>query len=472
MRPHSVKHALYNRNTLPGTRFFALFCAALLFALLGVACVPSEPSVNTSTPSPAPSGTPEASEAPSPAFSDTPAPSAQPTPTGEQPGPTDERPTAEIAPTAEITPAAEPTPESGSEKLFAKYLGILGYGSVTADEVKKDGAKLYRFLSNGEELLFAVKNDAEFSIQNKLYEGYEYELTVENDTVLEASPAFELNDGAASPVSFTPGERTLKNLLAAAMQPVGHTLYVYGGGWNWQDDGASLLARRTAAPRTWREFFLARDADYAYKNEASPETSFYPFGGWVEYFYAGLDCSGYLGRTLYCTFESEDGAAGYVFKSTDIAKTLSDMGFGAFSSSKLENGGTKLQSGDVVSFKGHAYLVLGRCEDGSLVILHSSPTPSRTGSKGGGVQLSALDPNGNGGGEALALIKRYTEKYFPEWYERYENIAVPYSTYIDFERSGNAGFFRWSLDGSGALTDPDGILGMSADEILSLLFGK
>ena len=75
-------------------------------------------------------------------------------------------------------------------------------------------------------------------------------------------------------------------------------------------------------------------------------------------------------------------------------------------------------------------------------------------------------------GMALALVKRYTERYYPEWYERYENITVPYSTYIDFERSGNAGFFRWSLDGSGVLTDPDGILDMSADEILSLLFGK
>lgn len=456
MHPHSVKNALKIRNTLPRPRFFALFCAALMFALAALACAPSKPSVNGGTHSPAPTGTATSTGTAAPFGTHSPAPSDAPSP----------------APTDTASPTAESTPESGSEKLVAKYLGILGYGSVTADEVKKDGARLFRFLSDDEELLFAVKNDAEFTVQNKLYEGYEYELTVENETVLEAAPAFELNDSEASPVSYKPGEETLKNLLAAAMQPVGHTLYVYGGGWNWQDDGASALTRRTAAPRTWREFFLGQDANYSYKNEASPETSYYPFGGWIEYFYAGLDCSGYLGRTVYCTLESRDGGAGCVFKSTDIAKTLSSMGYGAFSSDKLENGGTKLQSGDIVSFKGHAYLVLGRCEDGSLVILHSSPTPSRTGSKGGGVQLSALDPNEKGGGMALALVKRYTERYYPEWYERYENITVPYSTYIDFERSGNAGFFRWSLDGSGVLTDPDGILGMSADEILSLLFGK
>ena len=451
MPAYSEKNASNILAQMP--RFFALVCAALVFAMIGhgLACAPYEPTANTQTPFPSPADTsapsPSPSAAPSPAPTDTPIPTAEPTQT------------------------AEPTPEVGA-KLSAKYLGILGYGKVTADEVQADGAKLYRFLANGKEMLFSIKNDAEFTVQNKLYEGYDYELTVENETVLEAEPAFALNDGKAIPVSCTPGKRTLKNLLAAALEPAGHTLYVYGGGWNWQDDGASLLSRRTAAPRTWREFFLANDSDYSYKNEASPATSYYPFGGWIEYFYAGLDCSGYLGRTLYCTLESRDGGTGYVFKSTDIAKTLSKLGFGEFSSNKLENGGEKLQSGDIVSFKGHAYLVLGRCEDGSLVILHSSPTPSRTGSKGGGVQLSALDPNGKGGGMALALAKRYTEEYFPEWYERYDNIAVPYSSYIDFERSGNAGFFRWNLRGGGVLTDPDDILGMSADEILALLFGK
>ncbi|MBR5948775.1 MAG: hypothetical protein IKZ82_09065 [Clostridia bacterium] len=430
------------RSCLP---HIALSCAFLLLALFAfAACKPSTPSVEPETPSPAPQDNAAPTEAVSPAVSP-PAPQSD-------------------APTDAPTPA-------GGTTLRAKYLGILGYGSVTVEEVKKDGARLYRFLSNGEELLFSIKNDAEFSIQNSLFEGYEYDLTLENETVVGVQRAFELDDGAACPVSYTSGQRTLKNLLAAAMQPVGCTLYVYGGGWNWQDDGASTLARRRATPRSWREFFLSQNSDYIYKDESSPKTSYYPFGGWVEYFYAGLDCSGYLGRTLYTALETEDGREGYVFKSTEFAKTLADMALGSYSAGKLEAGGTALQSGDIVSFKGHTYLVLGRCEDGTLVILHSSPTPSRIGSKGGGVQLSALDPSGKGG-MALELIRRYTEKYFPEWYSRYDNIAVPYSTYIDFERSGNAGFFRWSIGENGALSDPDAILGMSADGILALLFGE
>ena len=357
--------------------------------------------------------------------------------------------------------------------MSAVRIGILGYGSVSAAEVQQDGAKLYRFLIEDREEVFAVKNDSEFSIQNALMEGYEYELTVEKTLITEAKLIGEANPYHASPVSYTPGERTLKNMLAAAVQPLGTTLYVYGGGWNWQDDDAGLLSRSIGLSRTWREFFLSQDADYAYKDEASPETSFYPFFGWCEYYYAGLDCSGYLGWVFYNTFEKTDGAAGYVFKSTDIAKTLSEKySFGSYYNGKLENDGTKLQSGDVVSFKGHAYLVLGRCEDGSIVILHSSPTPSRSGSKGGGAQLSAINPNGKGGGMALELIKRYTERYYPEWYARYENIAVSYSTYIDFDRSGSAGFFRWNIGKDGALSDPDGILDMSAAEILNELFGE
>lgn len=436
-------------------QFRAVFMLAALLILhilliFPLACIHSSPAVIPGEGTDAPqTGGPEAS--PSPAA---PTAAIDPTPT---PTPT---------PTSSPTPAPSPTPDG---VIRAVYTGIEGYGRLTAQEVQQDGARVYAFLSDGSKKLFAIKNDKDFTIQNMLMEGYEYELSVENDTVTEARLVGGLAESAPCPVSYTPGERTLKNLLSAAMQPLGRTLYVYGGGWSWQDDGASLLARNTFAPRSWRDFFLSQTADYTYKDEASPETSFYPFGGWCEYYYAGLDCSGYLGWTVYNTLESQSGGAGYVFKSTEFAKTLADMGLGAYSAEKLERGGTPLQSGDIVSFSGHTYVVLGRCEDGSLLILHSSPTASRTGHKGGGVQLSAIDPEGNGG-MALELARRYTEKYFPEWYSRYENTAVQYSTYIDFERKGGAGFFRWSPDKSG-LTDPDGILDMSAEEILSLLFG-
>ena len=59
---------------------------------------------------------------------------------------------------------------------------------------------------------------------------------------------------SASPVTYTPGRRTLKNLLSAALQPVGTTLYVYGGGWNWQDDGASRQTMALGVPDSWGAF--------------------------------------------------------------------------------------------------------------------------------------------------------------------------------------------------------------------------
>lgn len=446
----------------------------LLFAFFACKPSPIDPSnMNNKENSPAPLETLPQSELPAtsaptepPAFSPTPSAAASAAPSA--------------SPAPSHSPAPSPTPDFENGLMRATYLGVEGCGKLTAADVQAHGAKCFRFAVDGAQRLYSIENDAslakqmgEYYIQNLLYEGYEYLIEVENGAIKAAEligDAFEPEDGTNFPVSYTSGQRTLKNLLAAAMQPVGHTLYIYGGGWNWQDDGASLLSRSIGTPRTWRDFFLAQNADYTYKDESSPETSYYPFGGWVEYFYAGLDCSGYLGWTLYNTLETENGGAGYVFKSTDFAKTLADMGLGTYGAGRLEaGGGTMLQSGDIVSFKGHTYMVLGRCSDGSLVILHSSPTASRTNGKGGGVQLSALTSD-NSGGEALELIRRYTEKYYSEWYARYDNIAVPYSTYIEFERSGNAGFFRWSIGKTG-LSDPDGYLNMSAEEILADLFG-
>ncbi len=48
--------------------------------------------------------------------------------------------------------------------------------------------------------------------------------------------------GSIRPHCTPPGERTLFSLLCAAMQPLGTTLYVYGGGWNLDDTGAGREA--------------------------------------------------------------------------------------------------------------------------------------------------------------------------------------------------------------------------------------
>src|SRR5699024_495724 len=45
-----------------------------------------------------------------------------------------------------------------------------------------------------------------------------------------------------APVSGMPGQRTLKNFLATSMEPVGTSLYIYGGAWDWQDVASSNQA--------------------------------------------------------------------------------------------------------------------------------------------------------------------------------------------------------------------------------------
>ena len=72
-------------------------------------------------------------------------------------------------------------------------------------------------------------------------EGYSYEIRVENGIVTEAvqlpsqdTPSYE------PPVAGTPGKHTLGNFLATALEPVGIALYLYGGGWDRQDEGSSI----------------------------------------------------------------------------------------------------------------------------------------------------------------------------------------------------------------------------------------
>ena len=82
-----------------------------------------------------------------------------------------------------------------------------------------------------------------------------------------------------APVSGTPGLKTLKNLLATALEPVGTTLYVYGGSWDWQDSCSANQAMTIGLPQSWIDFFQQQDVDYDFKAE-DEEHSYYPFGGW------------------------------------------------------------------------------------------------------------------------------------------------------------------------------------------------
>lgn len=106
------------------------------------------------------------------------------------------------------------------------------------------------------------------------------------------------------------------------------------------------------------------------------------------------------------------------------------------------------------------------CSDGSLVILHSTPSMSRSSSPGG-VQLSDLGESPDC--VAYQLAQQYMSEFYPEWSGRYEATFRAYEDYTAVDGE-NAGRFTWHLDGTG-VTDPDGYVKLSAEEILADLFG-
>ena len=206
------------------------------------------------------------------------------------------------------------TPEEKSEAVHPEtkkmiYLGVENYGAEETNKDNKDHFR-YRFSDDGKEEAFSIDNG-----KKVLKEGYEYNITFQGETVTAAE---EIEDGKTeytsySPaVSGTPGEMTLENFLRTAMMPVGTTLYIYGGGWNWQDDGSAVQTRTIGVSPDWIRFFEGQDENFTYKGKDGDEenvdasASYYPFGGYNEYYYAGLDCSGYVGWTIYNTFETEN----------------------------------------------------------------------------------------------------------------------------------------------------------------------
>ena len=373
------------------------------------------------------------------------------------------------------------------------YLGVRNYGAVS----DKD-AMVHRFWYQGSEHPAAIPSEGgAYTIQNQLQEGTVYHLLFRDGVLLSAeeaeakaltelptlpvysvqkqpggaavSPAETKSGGWAvagadavyltdGPISYTPpvlgtlGVKTVRNFLLTALEPVGTTLYVYGGGWNWQDTAADHAASSIGVSDSWVRFFRSQDAGYDYKNPDAAQ-SWYPFGGWNQYHCHGLDCSGYVGWALYNTIETASGSTGCVTFADRQAKLFEDKGLGSCSGSV----GTLLP-GDVFSMQGHVWLSRGTCGDGSILILHSTPSPSRSGVKGGGVQLSAI---GSAGSEAAQLAEKYMSACWPEWYQRYPIRICEPGSYLSC-----VGHFTWSDS-----LDPDGCKGMTPAALMQNLFG-
>lgn len=236
---------------------------------------------------------------------------------------------------------------------------------------------------------------------------------------------------------------TIKNLLTTALAPVGSTMYIWGGGWNKADTGAGKDGRRIGLNPNWRNFCNKQKASYNYRKHR------FQFGN-------GLDCSGFVGWSVYNIKKTKNGkpGEGYVTKSSKVASSYASHGWGTY---KKAASIKDWRAGDIMSSSSHVYIVIGSCPDGSVVLVHSSPT---------GVRLSGTpDRKGKTNSEAVQLSRKYMKKY-PSWYKRYPSCGKGKSYLTDFNQ------FRWKTGKGDVMSDPDGYQNKSAEEILKDLYRK
>lgn len=368
------------------------------------------------------------------------------------------------------------------QELSATYLGVEDYGAPQTNKDNKESFR-YRFDANGQERVFLIDNgekdadgNCQFPLQNKLKEGYTYTIVVEDDTVVSAEEKMGDQATFTPVIAGTPGEKTVLNFLKTAVMPVGTTLYIYGGGWDWQDVGSSIQARTIGVSPDWVRFFQSQDASFTYKEKdgkeenADPYHSYYPYGEYNEYYYAGLDCSGYVGWALYNTLETESGEEGYVCAASGMGQSLVEKGWGTLTKdvpAPQAESAEPMKPGDIMCMDGHVWISLGTCSDGSVVIAHSTPSASRSGQPGGGVQIGAIGTDESC--EAYKLADHVMKSYYPEWSARYPTALKDPSVYFTFEED-EAGRFTWDASqGSTGLTDPEGVQSMEPAKVLALI---
>ena len=201
--------------------------------------------------------------------------------------------------------------------------------------------------------------------------------------------------------------QTMERLLKISLQPLGTTMYIWGGGWDVEDDAAGTGATRIGLSPVWKTFAKQQDATYNFENYRYERE-------------LGLDCSGYIGWIVYNTFERKSGQTGYVITSTEMAENFANRGWGEL----LINPDTFLP-GDIVSMEGHVWMSLGTCADGSVLLIHSSPP----GVSICGTPAPQQDANNLGKSIAITLAEEFMQEYYPAWQEKYPERAVS-STYL------------------------------------------
>ncbi len=236
---------------------------------------------------------------------------------------------------------------------------------------------------------------------------------------------------------FNANAASVKDLLSHAVLPIGKCLYVYGGGWNEPDTGAGVEAVSYGLSPRWQDFYSQHGSDYNHKKFSYQ-------------IHDGLDCTGYVGWSLYQIFSNNYSQNGYVYLAKDMAREYAKL----FNSMFVPSSGiVDYQSGDIMSSSGHAYIVLGECKDKSIVLLHSSPPAVSI--------CGTYTPDGKTDSIAVRLSAHYMRTYFPKHYNRYPHCSRNTSYLTDYHQ------MRWNET---VLTDSDGYRNMSAEEILKDLF--
>ena len=238
-------------------------------------------------------------------------------------------------------------------------------------------------------------------------------------------------------------KHSIKNLLSIALEPVGETLYIYGGGWNEEDEGAGLAAKSIGVSQKWKKFYDSQDKNYNYKDHDYEIEN-------------GLDCTGYMGWLIYNFLETEDDIdnvkEGYVFPSRKLASALAERNLGSvIPRDKI----IEYHPGDIMisNTECHTYIVLGQCEDGSLLFIHSSPP---------GVSIcGTVDVNNNKNSQAIDLAEKYMSEYYPEYQEKFPDRSKPIAYLTEYD------LFRFKED---FISESDKYLNMSVEDVLEDLF--
>ena len=396
-----------------------------------------------------------------------------------------------------------PIGEVAPKTFEATFLGVKEYGLVDRSDVLNPENAVFRFIVDGVEKTFSINSgniyslqitdeeknkdkdylnvlsaeNGAYPIQNMLHEGEVYRVTSKGDKIISCETVAQYGT-FNSIIKGTSGKHTLKNFLQTALMPVGNVLYVFGGGWDWQDIGTSNLTRSIGVSELWTKAFDKADSDYIYRDDGNHAGSTYPFGKWNQYYYMGLDCAGYVGWVLYNTLYDKSLAhPGFVGYADEIAKKLADnYGLGTWNHNE-----TNMRPGDVVSNDHHVYICLGTCKDGSAVILDSNIVTSKTGKLGGGVCFSVFSSVENDQHcEAYRLVSYYLEKYYPQWTARYTLTEKSVKDYMIFpDDDPCTGVFHWNIiadtqnvasEEIKGLADPEGLAEMDAEAILKILF--